>query len=639
LAPDGRARIIDSPSSDQRGLRFRGEGPLLNAGHASDESAPREEERRMPPKLITPKEFTNATALGLFSPRGPETQAMDRAYDAYYQQAVLEHDLAAKHLKVVSLNLLEALTALLVAKGGNWELVNRDKTSKGLLREWHGWLDTQWGAELARTIAAERGALGLDVVHSRFGVVYLLGNLQVDIDWRIMLGEAITQGGAGVVATQAAATGNASTFGAANVNLGRGHVSTAAITSASMGPTKLITKAAAHPTAKTPEHGLAPRFDLPEEAQWTTSAAYPKSVAEAFPCTAELFRTAVHSYEGVADIPGLIVGGAIGGAMALATDVVKTTVETLWKALHDVVNWVKTKMFRDDEFAAKTIAGVAKPCVAIVLQQVWKQAAPFIGGGMQLVTGISQTIKAAIDKIALWWDRSQVTLTAGHFALIGQSIESQVTKGLFAGLWTALKGAADIAMNSLLPGAGSLVSMIVGGVEWLIKALCRIVEHSHIKTFLTTAQNLWSHEKDLAKKIQHAEVRDRAHYEPPQDGSTGSIAHDVKRFSDWFKKGCEASVVVPMITLNSGMCGSIYQAIELLAPMHGGGALKAIDQKTFDAGVAYFDRLKRISHEYLTSSGFMFSSHIPDLEGIVKHACMDNSRVSTGMKILTGLAT
>ena len=42
-----------------------------------------------------------------------------------------------------------------------------------------------------------------------------------------------------------------------------------------------------------------------------------------------------------------------------------------------------------------------------------------------------------VQRLSLW-DRSQVTLTAGHFALIGQSIESQVTRGLFSGLWTAV---------------------------------------------------------------------------------------------------------------------------------------------------------------------------------------------------------
>ena len=588
-----------------------------------------------PPQLLTPKQLTDATTLGLFSPRGDETLAVDKAYEAYFNVAKGK-DLTSPQLKVVSLDLLQALTALFDAKGENWDKVDRDRASKGLLRNWHKWLDQQWGAELTRTLGKEKEALAADIVHSRFGVVYLLSNLQVEVDWRIMLGEAVTQGGAGVVAARSALTGGASTFGEATVSMGVKKISTSTITAASMGPVNLATNAMSRPTVKAPEKG-AERFELPQEAKWQTRAAYPKSVSEAFPCTAELFKTAVDQYKGVSDIPGTIVGGLIGGSLALVVDIAKTMVESLWKALHDIVDWVKKKMFADDEFAAKAIAGVAKPIVAIVIQQVMKEAAPFIGGGMQLVTGISRTIKAAVDKIALWWDRSRVTLTEGHFALIGESIESQLTKGFFMGLWTALKGAADIALNTILPGAGSLVSMIAGGLEWIIKALCRLVEHSRIKNFLEKAGRLWSYEKSIAVKVPDGAGGVR--YEASKNGSNGSIVHNIKRFSDFYKEGCDASVVIPMITLNSSICGSIFQQIEFLRPVRGGAMQMPIDRKTFDAGVSYFDRLKRVSHEYLVSSGFVFLSRTKELDGIIYHACRDHHLVSTGMKILTGLAT
>lgn len=589
-----------------------------------------------PPKLITPKEFTDRTALGLFSPRGPETLAMDKAYAAYYQQAVGQ-DLTGAKLKVVSLNLLQALTALVLVKGGNWELVNRDRASKGLLREWHGFLELHWGAELAKTLKAEKAALGWDLVRSRFGAIYLLGNLEIGVDWRIMLGEALAQGGSAAVAGGMAGTGHAATFGESNVSLGVTSTSVNALTSGGAAVTGLATSAVSHSVVTT-QQPTASRFDIPEESRWTTTATYPKSVREAFPCTAELFDTAVKEYHGVSDIPGMIVGGAIGGAVAVTIDIAKTTVESIWKALHDVVNWVQKKMFHDDEFATRTIAAVSKPIVGIVLAQVWKAAAPFIGGAMQIGTGIAQTVKAAVDKIALWWDRSQVKLTEGHFTLISETIESQVTKGLFYGLWTALKGAADIAMNTFLPGAGSLVSMLMGGIEWLIKALCRIVESRHVAEFLKKARTLWETEKKLAKTVTDESNPSHVHYEPKSaTEAPASLVHKTKDFAKFFKEGCDTSPVIPMVTLNSGLAGSIYQAIEMLLTVPGG--TKMIDQKSFDAGVAYFDRLKRISHEYLVSCGFIFSTPNKSLEGIVHHAVMDNHRLSTGMKILTGLAT
>jgi hypothetical protein len=48
-----------------------------------------------------------------------------------------------------------------------------------------------------------------------------------------------------------------------------------------------------------------------------------------------------------------------------------------------------------------------------------------------------------------------------------------------------------MALNSFLPGAGSLVSAIVTGVEWLVKFTFRLWEQSKIKAFLKKASDFY----------------------------------------------------------------------------------------------------------------------------------------------------
>ena len=46
-------------------------------------------------------------------------------------------------------------------------------------------------------------------------------------------------------------------------------------------------------------------------------------------------------------------------------------------------------------------------------------------------------------------------------------------------------------------------------------------------------------------------------YEPNLDKSSGGIIHNLDEFTKLFQEGCDASPLIPMIVLNSGICGSL----------------------------------------------------------------------------------
>ena len=83
-----------------------------------------------------------------------------------------------------------------------------------------------------------------------------------------------------------------------------------------------------------------------------------------------------------------------------------------------------------------------------------------------------------------------------------------------------------------------------------------------------------------------------------------------------------------MVTLNSGICGSIFEQIQMLDAQD-----RLVSQATFDAGVRYFSTLRRISARYLGSSGYELSGKSPSAQAFVRHAVRDQSTATTGDKV------
>ena len=111
-------------------------------------------------------------------------------------------------------------------------------------------------------------------------------------------------------------------------------------------------------------------------------------------------------------------------------------------------------------------------------------------------------------------------------------------------------------------------------------------------------------------------------------GSTSTF--DLAKFTAFFKRGCEASVVIPMLTLNSGICGSIWEQIQMITGAN--ERVRPIAQRDFDAGVRYFSRLKRFSATYLAASGFQFTAREdapPGFQSLVTFAVRQHLQIQS----------
>lgn len=105
--------------------------------------------------------------------------------------------------------------------------------------------------------------------------------------------------------------------------------------------------------------------------------------------------------------------------------------------------------------------------------------------------------------------------------------------------------------------------------------------------------------------------------------AAGGIINDLGRFKEFYQKGCSASPLIAMLTINTGICGSQWQLQQMI------GAIDEIGQKEFDSGTKYFTRLKDYGTNYLKDSGFEFNAtHGVGSEKRFIQALLDNAKNS-----------
>jgi len=591
--------------------------------------------KKGPLTMVTPDEFRSRTSE--IGRRNGAITKVDAAYDAYY----------ALRSEANSDALYAALKEYLKTKGGYWSKVSRDKTSGGLL----SWLYEFTTPRTVPTVLTRDDTLDQraihrlkthDIPHSRYGVLYLFGNIDIDMNKLSIALEGVAAVGGAI------GSGVSTNYDKLHsdklvdktFNLGKikdikgGDAATALgvpFTIGSMASGSTGTKMPTDMHFKTrPAMKNGKPVMLPSGQPDFEVYRAPPPVKREVP----VFPTTLAMFDMIKEDPLLMLN-----PYTLAGTVVATTAVALYDAFNalrvllmnavtDLFHWIKNKMLVDGEWAWDVSAQLISKAIKFVVGKCLESAAPFIGGAMDLGGGICKTIKAAKERLETYFMRRKIVLNPGHPELAANAIEANMTKGIFAGLWSVLKGVASLALSALLPGAGNLVSALVTGVEWLIKFVWRIWEQSKISKFLKLARQHFGNEKSLAeantlmmkKKDPYYELNytSKMQLHPQMDPRYGGIIHNLPKFKEFYKLGCDASPLIPMLTFNTGICGSLMVLMRMFDDTEA-----MISQKTWDAGDAYFTKLKQYGRGYLQAAGFEFkaldASNRP-IQGILNHA-------------------
>lgn len=595
--------------------------------------------KKGPLTWVTPKEFKERTSL-TFSSRSETTQRLDAAYTAFHFG---QTELKRKQL-------YDVLREYLIAHGGYWNKCERNTVSGGLLE----WMYNELAPPAVRMTPAKARALDaradklindFEIPHSRFGVLYLLGNINLQGDWTAMAIEGVA------VAGSAVAVGVGTDYGQLK-DAGK-----AAKTAFTVAGQKVTYAAAAS--------GGAVVMTIPQTALGVGGSVKAKTLPEAptpdaFPCSAKVLGTAASAISDAYDhnkFLGILAGAGVtaitipAAVGAIAADGLynlyrlgKWLYDKITGAIKSVINLLRSKWNDGTTWVSEKFGMVLKLATKFVIDMVFKQAAPLVGSLIDLGTGIVRAVDAACTRIASYLDRKKIRLQPGHPEETANSIEHAMNMGIFRGLADVLKGAGKTAVAVTLPGLGSLVSALMSAIEWLVKFLYRYFESERIDKFLFKARELWKAEQAKMYKAALAKPPkvapgDKPHLQPVIDGT--GILCDTAEFTAFFKEGCDASPIIPMLTLNSGICGSLMTLVKLF---DGGGdkpvtlARNPGGRQPFDVAGNYFNRLKIFSSEYLRACGFQFqplNDNDDYIRGLLTHAVQKHRAPLTfGRKVL-----
>lgn len=496
--------------------------------------------------MVEPTEWLSRTSLVLRT-RGPTLRKVDTAYANYFNLRGEPNKLA----------LHKALNDYLVEKGGNWERVERNTSSGGLMAYLHN---------ATRTAPMGQNVLGKRIPEARHGLLYLWQHAEVHTQWaKVALEGALGIGGATI--------GMLLPDNTAATVLGKG-------------------VPAAGNLAFAPK-GQASR----------NSDAYPET------------RAPIIKLQDVPDDPSVMER-----ARRFFGEKFNSVYAMVSAKIEEMVRELELKYARGGFFG--TIGGVVAKLINFVLGKILLHAAPFAGNAVAITQGICQAVAAAKDRISVYQLRGHFVLAAGHPAQMGHAIETQMNWAIGKGLYNAAKGGAQLTGNLFSLGASALIDVIAACMEFAWKFLIRFFEGRWIKEWITLVRSSTSNRNDWKADPKDGVWRPR-------------IVYDDAAFTALFERGCQASVCVPMLTLNSGISGDLMMLTKMFDDTGG-----MAGQGQFDSAAAYWTRLKESGRNYLASTGFTFTSSDSVAKGLMWHAIKHHQGgpMSTGDKALHFLA-
>lgn len=516
---------------------------------------------------------------------------VDDAYIAYYNTTVNSGN--KTNNSVQKTNLHNALSQYLKEKGGFWAKVDRNKKSGGLMEFVHNFTKPR-GDVLSRNIPS-----------TRHGVLYLWANTNVETQWTKVViegvfsvgGKATSMAGSSglnLVSAGAQATGNT----VASVGAGLGGV----ITGAVRGIATARPASPLHPSPPSPP--ILPQILRHTQDVMRSTRAF---MENPFSHTMDYINNPYFEANPINHLVSLT--------------------NRVQNALKEMMEFIKAKL--TIIFSTGAIIGAVTKLleigVGMVAKAVCAAAAPFVGPAIDIGRGIAQTIAGIQAGIQARFARQKFSITPGHPALIAGALESQINWDIGKGLYNTCKGAGKLAGNILSAGASTLIDLIAAGVEFLVRLATRAYEAWQMKAWIDLVRGAYNKEKT---PWMEDPVGDQKVARP-------RICYDNTKFTALFERGCRASVCVPMMSLNSGICGDQMAFMKMFDD-----AGNEITQDSFDTATEYFTRLKAMGRQYVRSTGFQFTSQKNDVQGYLFHAIKHHQTPLTAggqvEKFLTG---
>ncbi|MGI4857840.1 MAG: hypothetical protein ACRYHA_13215 [Janthinobacterium lividum] len=226
------------------------------------------------------------------------------------------------------------------------------------------------------------------------------------------------------------------------------------------------------------------------------------------------------------------------------------------------------------------------------LFQFVKQIPPYVAPAYSLINGLRHTfnqIRAARDFKGLL---KQFEPAAGPIAAYVNVVEQEARKRALGKAVDVATVTALTAFGFTIPLVAALGEPIMKIVTWTIGAVLRVIEKINLDAFLQKARRYF----DAEPRLGEGPLR----FQP---AAREGLVHDAAGFNRFFEEGCQISPVVPLLTLNTGVCGALLTKIRLT-----GNVTDTANENAYLAALHYFDKARALSRQYLQDCGFTFTT-------------------------------
>ncbi len=305
--------------------------------------------------------------------------------------------------------------------------------------------------------------------------------------------------------------------------------------------------------------------------------------------------------------------GVANGAYAL----LKKFWENIVKYVRDAIEKIAKGMDCDTSTGVGSFVNVA---LSIISDQLKKRGMAQVVDGvgvLDFAKGLGGVCEAVAQRVVLEWKIQRANeFRAGHPQLIVESIQGVVNRSIVSALGDAAIAAGKVAVATFSSGLlGHVYSIVVAVLGWIASKMWvrRVV--AKIREFQAKARNLYDELKSVMEytdpdgngKLQITGFKQNKINEAMGSATPSSktICHDRDRFAAFFKEGCEASPLVPIAVLLSGLGGNWMTWTKLTTDT---GVTSA---EMFARDTDLLTHLKNIGRNYYSSSGVKVSTSDP----------------------------
>lgn len=295
---------------------------------------------------------------------------------------------------------------------------------------------------------------------------------------------------------------------------------------------------------------------------------------------------AVSNYQGLVMVPGneiLDAGWGATKSLVLKPDdqtKLMTVMQKVRRWFEDVAKGLLESL--KEKWKCELPASLIKAAVSAAVNVTQSTlASGLLSGALDLSKGIVVSVDAAITRFKAWKSSRDVEFSSGHPKMVVDTIHRAMTVSLGEGLWTAIKGAANMGLAAASAGAGLIAGVLIAGAEMLAKLFWRLYETSQMRTFFAEAAEHWRN-KDAGSAL---------HRQP-------------FAFARWYRKHVLLAPALAVITLNSGICGDKMVYLSMFKDDQ-----SVISTAEFQTGVEHLDSLKVWGTKYLGETGFSFAAN------------------------------